>query len=96
MVPCLRAALVLGVAVHWLCFRRLTATSPNLDIFEARGLMVCFGLMFLVQNFASWVWGGDLRGYDYLAEPVPIPGAARSSPPTSCWCWCCRCCSAAR
>ena len=64
--------MALGVAIHWLCFRRLTATSPNLDIFEARGLMVAFGLMFLVQNFASWMWGGDLRGYDYLAEPVKI------------------------
>jgi branched-chain amino acid transport system permease protein len=28
----------LGLAIHWLCFRRLTATSPNIDIFEARGL----------------------------------------------------------
>ncbi len=62
--------MVLGVIVHFLCFRRLTATSPNLDVFEARGLMVAFGLMFLVQNFVSWLWGGDLRGYDYLTEPV--------------------------
>lgn len=62
--------MVLGLVIHRLCFRRLTATSPNLDIFEARGLMVAFGLMFLVQNFASFVWGGDLRGYDYLADPV--------------------------
>jgi branched-chain amino acid transport system permease protein len=65
----------LGLAIHWLCFRRLTATSPNLDIFEARGLMVAFGLMFLVQNFVSWMWGGDLRGYDYLTEPVKFGGA---------------------
>ena len=67
--------MLLGVAVHWLCFRRLTATSPNLDVFEARGLMVAFGLMFLVQNFVSWMWGGDLRGYDYLTDPVKIGGA---------------------
>ena len=68
----------IGVAVHWLCFRRLTATSPNLDIFEARGLMVAFGLMFLVQNFISYVWGGDLRGYDYLTQPlsIPLPGGS--------------------
>jgi branched-chain amino acid transport system permease protein len=66
---------VLGLAIHWLCFRRLTATSPNLDIFEARGLMVAFGLMFLVQNFVNWIWGGDLRGYDYLTEPVKFGGA---------------------
>jgi len=67
--------MALGLAVHWLCFRRLTATSPNLDVFEARGLMVAFGLMFLVQNFVSYVWGGDLRGYDYLTEPVAIGSA---------------------
>ncbi len=64
--------LVLGVVVHYLCFRRLNSTSPNLDVFEARGLMVSFGLMFLVQNFASWMWGGELRGYDYMTEPVKL------------------------
>lgn len=64
--------MALGIVIHRLCFRRLAATSPNLDVFEARGLMVAFGLMFVVQNFASWVWGGDLRGYDYLASPVAI------------------------
>ena len=66
--------LSLGLAVHWLCFKRLTSTSPNLDVFEARGLMVAFGLMFLVQNFVSYVWGGDLRGYDYLSDPVRLGG----------------------
>jgi branched-chain amino acid transport system permease protein len=65
----------LGIVIHWLFFRRLTRTSPNLDIFEARGLMVSFGLMFLVQNFASLVWGGDLRGYDFMADPVQFGGA---------------------
>src|SRR3990167_5265360 len=65
----------LGLGLHWLCFRRLTATSPNLDIFEARGLMVSFGLMFLVQNVVSYVWGGDLRGYDFLTDPVPVGNA---------------------
>ena len=66
--------MALGIAIHWLCFRRLTQTSPNLDIFEARGLMVAFGLMFLVQNFVSWQWGGELRGYDFMTDPVKIGG----------------------
>jgi branched-chain amino acid transport system permease protein len=65
----------LGLVIHWLCFRRLTATSPNIDIFEARGLMVAFGLMFLIQNFVSSIWGGELRGYDYMADPVVMGGA---------------------
>ena len=67
--------MALGLLVHRLVFRRLTRTSPNLDVFEARGLMVCFGLMFLVQNFAQMAWGGDLRGYDFHSEPVAIGGA---------------------
>jgi branched-chain amino acid transport system permease protein len=76
MVPvAFMVLMAVGLVVHWLCFRRLTATSPNVDVFEARGLMVAFGLMFLVQNFASWMWGGDLRGYDYLADPVKIGDA---------------------
>ena len=67
--------MALGLAIHRLVFRRLTRTSPNLDVFEARGLMVSFGLMFLVQNFAQLLWGGDLRGYDFMADPVKIGGA---------------------
>jgi branched-chain amino acid transport system permease protein len=65
----------LGLAIHWLCFKRLTATSPNIDIFEARGLMVAFGLMFLIQNLVSSIWGGELRGYDFMADPVAMGGA---------------------
>jgi branched-chain amino acid transport system permease protein len=76
MIPIAFALLMaVGLGVHRLVFRRLTRTSPNLDIFEARGLMVSFGLMFLVQNFAQMAWGGDLRGYDFLTEPVAIGSA---------------------
>lgn len=64
----------LGVVVHALCFKRLAARAPNVDVFEARSLMVGFGLMFLVQNTALLIWGGDLRGYEYLADPVQIAG----------------------
>ena len=65
----------LGLLIHRAVFRRLTRTSANLDIFEARGLMVSFGLLFLVQNFAQLLWGGDLRGYDFMADPVKVGGA---------------------
>lgn len=76
VLPLAFAGLMLvGLAVHALTFRKLAAQAPNVDVFEARGLMVAFGLMFLVQNFASWAWGGDLRGYDYLTTPVAIGGA---------------------
>jgi branched-chain amino acid transport system permease protein len=64
--------LLLGMLVHRLCFRRLAATAPNLDAFEARGLMVSFGMMFVVQSAVSLAWGADLRGYDYLTNPVVV------------------------
>jgi branched-chain amino acid transport system permease protein len=67
--------MLLGMGVHRLTFRRLARTSPNVDVFEARGLMVAFGLMFIVQNFAQIVWGADLRGYDYLTSPVAFGDA---------------------
>jgi branched-chain amino acid transport system permease protein len=67
--------MLLGIGIHRLTFRRLARTRPNVDIFEARGLMVAFGLMFIVQNFAQIVWGADLRGYDYLTSPVAFGGA---------------------
>ena len=76
MIPVSFALLMgLGLVVHRLVFRRLTRTSPTLDIFEARGLMVSFGLMFVVQNLAQLLWGGELRGYDFMAEPVKLGGA---------------------
>ncbi|KQO20298.1 branched-chain amino acid ABC transporter permease [Acidovorax sp. Leaf76] len=68
------ALFALGVAVHALCFKRLAARAPNVDVFEARSLMAGFGLMFLVQNTALLIWGGDLRGYEYLADPVQVAG----------------------
>lgn len=73
MIPVSFALLfAVGLGVHRLAIRPLQRTSANVDVFEARGLMLSFGLMFLAQNFAQSVWGGDLRGYDYLAEPVRI------------------------
>ena len=71
------AALILfgvGLAVHRLCFAKLAATSPAVEVFESRSLMAGFGLMFLVQNVALLIWGGDLRGYEYLSAPVEAGG----------------------
>ena len=64
--------MAIGMVVHRLCFRRLAAGAPDVELFEARSLMVGFGLMFFVQNTALLLWGGDLRGYEYLAEPVQL------------------------
>jgi branched-chain amino acid transport system permease protein len=65
---------VIGLAIHCLCFRRLAETTSEAEAFEARSLLVSFGLMFLVQNVALLIWGADLRGYPYLTERVSVLG----------------------
>jgi branched-chain amino acid transport system permease protein len=69
------ALFVTGLVVYRLCFRRIARTAPSVEVLEARSLLVGFGLMFLVQNAAFLAWGADLRGYEYLAQPVEIAGA---------------------
>lgn len=66
---------LVGIAVYWLCFRRITRTSPSVEVIEARSLLVGFGLMYLVQNAAYLAWGADMRGYSFMADAVEIGGA---------------------
>jgi branched-chain amino acid transport system permease protein len=73
------AMFVLGLGLHRLIFRRLTATSTTVDVMEERSLLVGFGLMFILQNVALLIWGADLRGYDYLAEPLQFGGVIVST-----------------
>ncbi|HUF91353.1 MAG TPA: branched-chain amino acid ABC transporter permease [Candidatus Limnocylindria bacterium] len=63
-----------GLGVYRLCFQRLARTAASVEVLEARSLLVGFGLMFLIQNAAFLAWGADLRGYEYLAQPVEIAG----------------------
>lgn len=65
----------LGLIVYRLCFRRIARQAPSVEVLEARSLLVGFGLMFFIQNAAYLAWGADLRGYEYLAQPVEIAGA---------------------
>jgi len=75
-LPAVFAVLFLtGLGVYRLCFRRIVRASPGVEVLEARSLLVGFGLMFLIQNGAFLAWGADLRGYEYLAQPVEIAGA---------------------
>jgi branched-chain amino acid transport system permease protein len=68
------AMFALGLVLHRLIFRRLAATSANAEVMEERSLLIGFGLMFILQNVALLIWGADLRGYDYLAQPLQYGG----------------------
>jgi branched-chain amino acid transport system permease protein len=75
-LPAIFAVLfVAGLLVHRLCFRRIARTAPSVEVLEARSLLAGFGLMFVIQNAAFLAWGADLRGYEYLAQPVEVAGA---------------------
>jgi branched-chain amino acid transport system permease protein len=63
-----------GLGIHRLIFRRLARTSPTVEVLEERSLLIGFGLLFMLQNVALLIWGADLRGYDYLAEPLQYGG----------------------
>jgi branched-chain amino acid transport system permease protein len=67
-------SLLLGLALHRLVFRRVSATSRSLEQVEERSLIISFGLMFILQNAASLIWGADLRGYDFMSTPVKYGG----------------------
>jgi len=69
------ALFALGLAVYRLCFRRSARAAATVEIIEARSLLVGFGLMYLVQNAVYLIWGADLRGYSFMADPVEIAGA---------------------
>jgi branched-chain amino acid transport system permease protein len=68
------AMFALGLLVHRLIFRRLARLSPTVEELEERSLLIGFGLLFLLQNLALLIWGADLRGYDYLAQPLEYRG----------------------
>jgi branched-chain amino acid transport system permease protein len=65
---------VVGLVVYRVCFSRLARRAPSVEVFEARSLLAGFGLMFVVQNAAFLAWGADLRGFEYLAQPVDVAG----------------------
>lgn len=66
-------------AGNWLIYRYLLTPlirrAANQDILEADTILVTFGLLFVFQGIALVQWGGEYRGYTYLAVPLSIFGA---------------------
>ena len=72
---CGPATFLLGLFFHTIVFRRLVSVSESLEAFEGNSLLACFGVLFILQNVALSIWGGDERGYSFLIAPVNIMGA---------------------
>jgi branched-chain amino acid transport system permease protein len=66
---------ILGFIIHRTLFKRLLTSSASPGIFESNSMLASFGLMFIIQNIASMVWGPEIRAYSYLRVPVNLAGA---------------------
>ena len=77
------ASMLLSVPVafagNWLVYRYLLTPlihrAANPEALEADTILVTFGLLFVFQGLALVEWGGEYRGYTYLAVPVDLLGA---------------------
>jgi len=67
---------VFGFLLHRTLFTRLRVSSPSPSAYEGNSMLAAFGLLFIVQNIALAIWGGDMRGYAYLHFGINFLGVA--------------------
>jgi len=69
---------VIGVLIYIIVCRKLVRQSKSAEELEARSLLACFGLMFVVQNAISLIIrynpAMQLSTARYLKEPITILG----------------------
>lgn len=75
LVICGPIGFVIGFGLHMTLFKRLKTSSPSPAAFEGSSMLASFGLLFIIQNIALIIWGGNLRGYSYMGFPVNVGGA---------------------
>lgn len=75
MAVCGPVAFALGYVLHRTLFKRLRTSSRSLAIFEGNSMLASFGLLFIIQNVASIIWGTEIRAYTFMSYPVSVFGA---------------------
>jgi branched-chain amino acid transport system permease protein len=65
---------VLGVLIQIVAFRRLVSQSKVAEELEARSLLACFGLLFVIESVLAAIYGVSSIGVKYLSIPVLILG----------------------
>ena len=66
--------LVIGFILHRGLFTSLRSKSPSQGAFEGSSLLIAFGFIFILQNIAILIWGGDVKARSYLNFPVRFLG----------------------
>lgn len=64
------AAFAANWIIHRVLLQPLIKRAPNSDSLERDAILVTFGLLFVLEGGALYAWGGQPRGYLFLAEPV--------------------------
>jgi branched-chain amino acid transport system permease protein len=64
----------IGFLVYRTLFTSLRNKAPNQAAFEGSSMLATFGLLFIIQNIALAIWGGDMRAYSYLNFGVKFAG----------------------
>ena len=72
MIVCCPFVLIIGFILHRTIFKRLNDVSKSSAVFESNAMLLCFGLMYIIQNIASRIWGSNPLSITFLAYPITI------------------------
>jgi branched-chain amino acid transport system permease protein len=66
------AGFLISLAIYYLILAPLVRRAKDQDVLERDSILVTFGLLFVIEGAALWVWGSQPRGYTYLAIPIQL------------------------
>jgi branched-chain amino acid transport system permease protein len=75
LIICVPTMYILGWVVHRLVFHPIRIKSENIGKFEGYSILASYGLIFIMQSLAVLAWGGRIKAYSFLSEPVKIAGS---------------------
>ena len=61
---------VLGYLVRHYLFKTLKEKTPSPAAFEGNSMLMAFGLLFVIQSLATYIWGKNIVGYDFMRYSV--------------------------
>ena len=65
---------VIGLIVYRVLFSSSIRRAKSLESLQGSSMLIFFGVLILLENVASLLWGADIRGYSYLTSAVSILG----------------------
>ncbi|HEY78223.1 MAG TPA: branched-chain amino acid ABC transporter permease [Dehalococcoidia bacterium] len=66
---------IIGFIIQRTLFTSLRTSAPSQPAFEGSSMLASFGLLFIIQNVALIIWGGDMRAYSYYNFGINLGGA---------------------